>query len=154
MRKRFWWIARRVVAVVLVVACLAPVMALAAVPETVTPMASGHLNSSNAYIYPVGGGDVRIYFTAVADYYVEDIGALCIAVYESTNGGSTWSHVKTFRHSDYATMLAHNVPRYVSYVTYYGTAGNYYKANVSIWAGDVDDNGDVRYIWTAPEKAT
>lgn len=143
----------RAVAIVLMLACVASVPANAAMPGTIEPMASTYLNSYNALINPICSGTVHIEFSVTGDNCMDDIGALNVTVYESTDGGNTWKYVKTFRHTEYANMLGHDKIRHESYVTYYGTAGYSYKANVSVWAGNEDGDGDVRYLWTAPDKA-
>lgn len=116
------------------------------------PRASYYLDSYSAYVYPAGSGKVQVYFHVAGVNYMDDIGALSIQLYESTDN-STWRLMKNFSHTAYATMLAQNDNFYGSYVQYQGTTGRYYKAYVCIWAGK-DGGGDTRYFWTSAVKAT
>lgn len=116
------------------------------------PRASYYLDSYNAYVYAAGSGKVRVYFHVVGTDYMDDIGALSIELYESTDN-STWRLMKVFSHTAYTAMLGENEHFYGSYVEYPGTAGRYYKAYVCIWAGK-DGGGDTRYFWTNSEPAS
>jgi hypothetical protein len=50
-------------------------------------------------------------------------------------------------------MLGYNDYYHSAHVEYSGTIGRYYKAYVCVWAGQ-DGEGDSRYFWTSPVKAT
>lgn len=142
----------RAIALLLVLSLISPICASAAVNDSVQPRASNYLDSYNAYVCAMGGGDLQIWFTVVGDKDMDDIGTLRIMLYESSNN-SSWTWVETFLHEDYESMLAHDDYFHSSYVSYDGTAGKYYKAYVCIYAG-IGDNGDTRYMWTASERAT
>jgi len=142
----------RIAAIFLVFAMLLPVGVNAAVPETVQPCASYYLNSYNAYIYPAGNGKIQVWFTVTGVDYMDELGALRIAIYESTDN-SNWTWVKTFTHDTTSGMLGYDDYFYGSNVNYQGVAGRYYKAYVCIWAGENGD-GDARYFWTSSKLAT
>ncbi len=142
----------RLVVLCLVFAILPPVTASAAVVEPVAPMASDYLDVYNSYCCAMGNGRIEVWFDVLGDDYMDEIGALAIYLYESTNG-TDWYHVKTFFYEDETDMLDYNDYVHVSYVSYQGVAGRFYKANTCIWAGK-DGDGDARYMWTAVEKAT
>lgn len=116
------------------------------------PRASDYLDSYNAYPYAAGFGKIQIWFSVIADDYMQDIGALRIMIYESSDN-SNWTWVKTYTNGDTASMLVHNKIFYESHVEYSGVIGRYYKAYVCIYAGD-GTNGDTRYFWTSSQKAT
>lgn len=141
-----------VVAVILAMALIAPVGANAAVAETVQPYASDYLTSYSAYVYPAGSGVVQVWFTVRATGYMDDVGALTIQMYESTDN-STWYRVKSFGNGNYPSMLAQNDYIHVSHVEYQGVASRYYKAYVCVWAGK-DNGGDSRYFWTSAKLAS
>ena len=137
----------KLIAAALAVVLLAPVQAYAAVPETVSPMASDYLASYTAYIYPAGNGELQVWFSVTGTGTQDYLGALIIQLYESTDN-ENWSWVKTYRHNECDTMLAQNTFAYMSHVTYTeGVPGRYYKAYVGIWGGP-GDTGDARYFWT------
>lgn len=143
----------KVIATVLAIILLTPIHAQAAVPETVSPMASSYLSSYAAYICAMGNGELQIWFEVLGTRTQEYIGVLSIQLYESTDNVN-WYWVETFLHEDYDTMLLQNDFCNMDYVPYYeGLPGRYYKALVCIWGGP-DDCGDSRYIWTPVEICT
>ena len=143
----------KIIAALLAVILLTPVQAYAAVPETVSPMASAYLATYNAYICAMGDGELQIWFRVTGTRTQEYIGALTVHLYESTDN-ENWSWADTFLHEDYDTMLVQNTFAHMSYVTYdEGVPGRYYKAYVGIWGGPADC-GDARYIWTPVEICT
>lgn len=75
-----------------------------------------------------------------------------IQIYESKDQ-EIWTWVETFLHDDCAGMLGYNNHYHSGHVEYAGTIGRYYKAYVCVWAGK-DGDGDTRYFWTSPKKAT
>lgn len=142
----------RILSLMMVLALMVPAGANAAVVETAQPCASYYLSSYSAYVYPAGGGKVQACFSVRATGYMDDVGALTIQLYESTDN-STWSRVKVFNHSSYPGMLAQNMFCHSYYLDYQGVAGRYYKAYVCVWAGK-DGGGDTRYFWTSAKLAT
>lgn len=141
----------RIIAAVLVVILLTPATTFAS-SDTVSPKASYYLDSYNAYIYNAAFGKIRVYFDVTGVNYMDDIGALTVKIYESTDN-STWTWVKTYTNGDTPNLLGSNKIYYSSYVEYQGKIGRYYKAYVTLWAGK-DGDGDTRYLWTHAHKAT
>ena len=114
--------------------------------DSYSTRASYYLDAYSAYIYAEGNGDIEIWFDVTGTGTMDEIGALSIILKESTDG-STWSTVQTYKHEDYSNMLGANEVFYTSHVDYSGVSGRYYKAYVTIWAGE-DGNGDSRQITT------
>lgn len=137
----------RIVAFLLVVAMSFPITVNAAEPR-----ASDYLDSYQAYVYPAGSGEIQVWFSVTADTYMDELGALSIHIYESSDN-STWTYKTTYRHSNYSGMLGTDDIFHSGHISYQGTAGKYYKAYVCIWAGR-DGDGDTRYYWTSAKKAT
>ena len=142
----------KIVAVILVMALIAPTSVSAAMPEAVMPMASDYLMGYTAYVCAMGGGKLEIWFEVTGTGFQEYLGALSVRLYESTDNVN-WYLVETFLHNNYSQMLATNAWQHINHVDYEGVAGRYYKAYVGIWGGP-DDTGDARYIWTPVERAT
>lgn len=143
----------KLVACVLAISLMAPVGISAAMPETVTPLASHYLMGYTAYVCAMGGGNLEIWFEVAGTATQEYLGVMTIYLYESTDNVN-WTWVKTFRHADYEQMLLTNAWEVIDYVPYdEAVPGRYYKAYVGIWGGP-DDTGDSRYIWTDVERAT
>lgn len=105
-----------------------------AVIEPIEPLASDYLDTYQAYVYPAGNGEIQVWFSVTADNYMDELGALHIFLYESTDN-INWKRVKTFSHSDYSNMLLEDDIFHMDYVTYQGVAGRYYKAYLCIWSG-------------------
>lgn len=143
----------RIIAVLLVAAMIMPVSVSAVVADEIVPYASDYLESYNTYIYPAAWGKIQVWFSVTGVNYMDDIGVLKVMLYESTDGGETWTWLKTYSHEKNEGMLGQDKLYHSGYVEYAGTIGRYYKAYVCIWAGK-DGDGDTRYMWTQPKKAT
>lgn len=137
----------RFLAIVLACCALFPLGASAAAGGTVQPNASAYLDNYGAYVYLAGGGLVQVYFNVEGTGMMDELGALSVSLYESTDG-SNWTWKKTFTHDSTSGMLIYNDFFHSSYVEYQGIEGRYYKAYVCVWAGK-DGKGDTRYFWTS-----
>lgn len=137
----------RLFALLLVFSFLVPVCAQAAETVSVQPRASFYLDSYSAYVYLPGNGQVQVYFDVTGTGYMDELGALSISIYESTDGVN-WTFKKTFTHDSTAGMLSYNDDFHTGHVTYNGIVGRYYKAYVCIWGGK-NGQGDTRYFWTS-----
>ena len=133
----------RTIAFLLVIVLVVPM----GVSASAQPRASYYLSSYNAYVYLPGNGEVRVYFNVQGTDDMDELGALSIYIYESTDG-TNWTWKDTFKHNTTPGMLGYNDYLYASHVTYNGVAGRYYKAYVCVWAGK-DGDGDTRYFWTS-----
>lgn len=143
---------RKLVLFILVFALFLPPYVTAATPDIVQPTASYYLSAYGAYICPLAQYDIQIWWNVIGTGTMADIGTLTIFLYESTDN-VTWTRVKTYRHDVYTQMLSHNTGQGINYVFYDGDHECYYKAYVSIYAGD-GTNGDNRYFWTPVVKGT
>lgn len=142
----------RVTAFLLLVAMLCP-NALAAVIEPNLPDASLYLTSYSAYVGPLGGGQIKVYFSVTGKTTMDLIGATRVVLYESSDNAN-WDIVANYHYSETSGMMSSGWVRYNGNTpTYYGTSGYYYKAYVSIWAGN-DGQGDDRYFWTSTVQAS
>ena len=102
----------KLIASALAIILLTPVQAYAAVPETVSPMASDYLASYTAYIYPAGSGELQVWFRVTGTGTQDYLGALSVQLYESTDN-ENWSWVDTYRHNEYSNMLAQDTFAYM-----------------------------------------
>lgn len=142
----------RLIALLLVVIFIIPSTVNATEENTVEPRASYYLTSYNTYIYRAALGKIQVWFTVTGVDYMDDIGALTVQIYESTDN-ENWTWVDTVRHTTQSNMLGHDAIYHSGHVDYQGTIGRYYKAYVTIWAGK-NGNGDARYMWTDIQRAT
>lgn len=130
----------------LVIVFAFPVSAGATSNESVMPRASYYLDAYSAYVYVTDSGEVQVWFDVMGTGDMDEIGALSIRLYESSNG-TDWTRVETFLHEDCDTMLFYDdwyVSSHVSYPN--GSTNKQYKAYVGVWAGKNGD-GDTRYFW-------
>ncbi len=142
----------KLTACILLVAFVTPASAWAAPVSSVQPCASDYLNLYSAYVAPMGSGRIEVWFEASGKYYLDEIGALRVMIYESPDN-ETWTWKKTFLHDQTPGMLSFHDNFHVSHVSYQGRVGYYYKAYVCIWGGS-GGAGDTRYFWTSPKLAT
>ena len=141
----------RIIATILAIALFLPI-GVNATAEEIAPRASYYLDSYNAYLYNAALGKIQVYFDVTGVNYMDEIGALTVKIYESTDK-ETWTWVETYNNGDTPSLLGYNKIYYSSHVDYKGTIGRYYKAYITIWAGK-DGDGDTRYYWTQTVKAT
>ena len=137
----------RFLSLMLAVMFVIPSIGHVAATEVVQPRASDYLTSYGAYVYLPGNGEVRVYFNVTGTGYMDELGSLSIAIYESTDGVS-WTWKDTFMHDQTPGMLSYNDDYHSGYVSYNGIVGRYYRAYVCIWGGK-DGDGDTRYFWTS-----
>lgn len=137
----------RLIAFLLVFSLSVPAYASAAEAELVQPRASAYLETYGAYVYLPGNGQVQVYFDVTGTDDMDELGALSIKIYESTDGVN-WTWKTTFKHDLTPGMLSYNDDFHTGHVTYNGVVGRYYKAYVCIWGGK-DGQGDTRYFWTS-----
>lgn len=123
-----------------------PISASAASDDTIMPRASYYLDAYSAYVYVTPAGEVQVWFDVMGTGDMDEIGALSIMLYESSDGRN-WTWVDTFLHEDCDTMLFYDDWYISSHVSYpNGSTAKQYKAYVGIWAGRNGD-GDTRYFW-------
>lgn len=138
----------RYLTLLLVLALMLPTAAMA---TEYKPMSSAYLSSYNAYIQPGGNGKVSVCYSVNSATTMTDVGATTILLQESADG-KVWTAVASYSSSVYPHMLAHNTPMCNTDVSYSGVAGRYYKASVTVYAGN-STGSDSRVIWTTIEKA-
>lgn len=147
MKKQFISIFILAIAIILLFSMITPLNVYATSVESSQPRASYYLSTYTAYVYLPGDGEVRVYFNVEGTGYMDELGALAIYLYESTDG-TNWDWVETFNHDTTAGMLSYLDDYHSGYVSYDGVTGRYYKAYVCIWGGK-GGQGDTRYFWTS-----
>lgn len=142
----------KITAILLALVIFVPANAFASPNDAQTPRASYYLDSYNTYVYPAAWGKIQVWFSVTGVDYMDEIGVLTVRIYESTDN-ENWTWVETYKHASTTGMLGYDKIYHSGHVDYQGTIGRYYKAYVTIWAGK-DGDGDTRYMWTQPKKAT
>lgn len=137
----------KIIVFCLVFSAALPVNVNAASIDPIMPCASYYLDAYSAYVYVTSTGEVQVWFDVMGTGDMDEIGALSIMLYESTNDGKDWTLEKTFLHDKTSGMLFKNDYYVSSHVTWpYGSTQRQYKAYVCVWAGKNGD-GDARYFW-------
>ncbi|MGM9603373.1 MAG: hypothetical protein ACI3W5_17530 [Faecousia sp.] len=146
MTKQWRSIPFRIVAILLAFVLIAPSSAFAATTEQAQPYGSYYLTSYSAYVYVTASGEVQVWFDVMGTNTMDEIGALLIMLYESSDG-TNWTVVKKFYHDRTSGMLFENDYYVSSHVSWAGgSTSKQYKAYVCVWAGK-DGNGDSRNFW-------
>lgn len=111
---------------------------LFAIPAgAVTGRSSLYLSGYRAWLTPVSGGKINVNVDVQAVDYMDDVGALRIEVWESTDGGSTWDAASVYYSALFPEMLIHDDYWYYdTAIVHEGTAGYKYYAVVEVYAGD------------------
>lgn len=103
----------------------------------VTGRSSLYLSYYRAWLTPVSGGKINVNVDVQAVDDMDNVGALTISMFESSDGGSTWNPDGTYTSALYPNMLDQDT--YIYYdtaVVHEGTAGYKYYAVVTVYAGD------------------
>lgn len=96
---------------------------------------SWYLDSYMAAVTPVANGKLVISVDVSACRNCTQLGSDDIYLYESTDGVH-FTLVRHYEYQDYPDMMDSGWDYYDSPVTYQGTVGRYYLANVYVYAAD------------------
>jgi len=108
-----------------------------------------YLDAYRAWLTPESGGviDVTIDVQAVDD--MDDVGAISVKMYESADGGVTWSRDGTYTSALFPELLDHDTYIYAGApITHEGTPGYKYYAIVKVYAGDSTGSDSREYQTT------
>ena len=108
-----------------------------AVPAFASSRSSLYLDAYRAWLTPESGAivDVTIDVEAVDD--MDDVGALSVEMYVSSDGGSTWSRDGAYACALFPELLDHDTYLYYDTpISHQGIAGYKYYAIVTVYAGD------------------
>ena len=149
-RKSIFW---RIFALCLAVILTVPTYASAAVIIPDETQGNDYVDSYQVNITPVGGGKVKVKFSITGVDVMDDIGAIKILIYESSDL-TNWDHVMTYDHRgvSYTHLMSHDRRTYSSSITHPGKAGKYYKAYIILWV-QKDGSGTSKYKWLDPIRA-
>ena len=141
--KRIWRKAPALMLSVLLAAALA-VLAFAG-----SARSSLYLSAYRAWLTPESGAivDVTIDVRAVDD--MDDVGALSVDIYESSDGGATWERVRVYVSALYPELLDQDTYWYYDTpISHQGIEGYKYFAVVTVYAGDQTGSDSREYQTT------
>jgi len=146
--KRYW---KRTTAFFLTLVLLITAIAIPA--GAVTGRSSLYLSCYRAWLTPVSGAKINVNVDVQAVDYMDDVGSTKIEIFESSDGGDTWSRPRTYYSALEDNMLVQDsVIYYDVAVIHQGTAGYKYYAVVTVYAGD-HTGSDSREYQTATVTA-
>lgn len=135
---------RKALSILLAVTMLMSMLSVASAAQT---KASEHFTSYDAYIEPVGGGDIEIHFEIRGAGTMQDLGVSRIILQESSDG-KVWSNTKTFYSDDFEEMMASKTSIHKDYIKYEGIAKMQYRAYVTFYAHN-GTTSDTRATYTS-----
>lgn len=142
---------KRCTAFLLAILLLLPFFPVSAV-NAAEARASDYLEQCGAYVFCAGDGVIQVWFDVLGTCELDELGALEIQLYESTNS-INWTWVATYASEDYPDMMGHDDNFHCSYVEYtQGISGRYYRAFVYIRVRD-GGGGDSDCFYTSAKLA-
>lgn len=117
---------------VAMISCLSCVMTSA---QSYSPCSSDYFDAYYADVSAASGGRIIVGLSVDGLKWLAHVGASSITVLESTDQINYYP-VKTFKYTEYPKMMTSGYYYYGDAVTYNGTVGKYYLANVICYAGD------------------
>lgn len=131
----------------LILSCSFLIGAVAMSANAAPERSSLYLSLYRAWLTPKNNGAINVNVDVQAVDDMDDIGATSIVMYESSDGGSTWSAVRGYSSALYPNMLAHDTYLYYdTAVTHIGRPGKQYYAIITIYAGDSTGYDTREYI--------
>ena len=108
-----------------------------------------YLSCYRAWLTPQSGGKINITIDVQAVDYMDNVGALTVEMYESTDGGVTWDRDGTYRSALFPELLQQDTYWYCETpITHQGTVGYKYFAVVTVYAGDSTGSDSKEYQTT------
>lgn len=145
MKKPITRVAMLICVLILSVMLMVPVSAADSSEGDISAQASDYIDAYTAWASAGSSGKVYIYYDIDATGYVARVGAKLIVVQVLDAG--VWTNVKTITGTISNGMLASNVTSHTGNIVYQGTAGNSYRAVVTVYAGPTS-GGDSRIVTT------
>lgn len=113
--------------------------------ESATSRGSYYFSSRMAYLHEISDNQFQIWIEVEAVDYMDKLGASEIVLQRSSDN-SNWTDVKTFTKDSYTQLIRTNTTHHEAYVSYTGTPGKYYRAEVTFYAKK--GSGEAEYSYT------
>lgn len=96
-----------------------------------------YLGVYRAWLTAESGGKISVAVDVQAVDYMDEVGASCIEIFESDDGGETWDSVRVYIKSLYPEMVVEDDYWYYDApIEYQGVVGRKYFACVTAYAAD------------------
>lgn len=113
--------------------------------ENISPWGSSYFGSTLSYLHKTSGTTFQVWIEVTTGTTMDKLGASEIIVQRSSDN-SNWTDVMTYTKEAYTNMVKSNAFSHKTYVTYTGTSGYYYRAEVTFYAKK--GNGTAEYDYT------
>lgn len=108
-----------------------------------------YLDGYRAWLTPKSGAKINVNIDVQAVGDMDDVGALDVTIYESSDGGTTWDNDATYYSALFPELLDHDTYLYYDTpISHQGTAGYKYFAVVTVYAGDSTGSDSREYTTT------
>ena len=98
---------------------------------------SWYISSYRAWLTPEVGGIINVTIDVQAYDYMTEVGASRVEIFESKDGGSTWTSKRIYLKSIYPELVTNNdILYFETPISYPGTPGYKYYAEITVYAGD------------------
>ena len=124
---------------------LSTVLVFPAFATDVSPRASSYFGSRLGYLHQTYPTQFQVWGEVVAVGAMDELGMSSITVQRSSDN-ENWSDMKTYSKDTYTNLVATNTTCHEAYVTYVGTAGYYYRAEILFYAKK--GTGEAEYSYT------
>lgn len=101
---------------------------------------SSFFTASAVYLYETSGTTFQAWFEVTCQRTMDKVGAKEIKIQRSTDNAN-WTTVATYSMSNYSNLIREDRGGHVSYVTYTGSSGYYYRAYYKLYAEDDTGSG-------------
>ena len=136
------------VSIYFIIAAMLTAGAFAAGPvDPIEPQASKYIAKTTTGVVALSGGKLEFAFDITATDIMKDVGALEVYIYEVGVSDPVWYHY--YKDPGCGYMMGHNTSSHTFDVTYTGTPGHKYYANVTFYAGEHGVAGDLHIMGTA-----
>lgn len=113
--------------------------------EKPIPWGSNYFSSSLGYLHKTASTQFQVWAEVTAVGTMDKLGASEIVVQRSSDN-QNWTDMQTYTKSAYTNLVRESTTHHEAYVTYTGTSGYYYRAEILFYAKK--GNGEAEYEYT------
>ena len=116
---------------------LALVMLVSITATFVSARSSLYISSYRAWLTPEAGGVIDVTIDVSAYDFMDEVGASRVQIFESKDGGNTWTSKRVYLKSLFPELVISDaIFYYETPISYHGTPGYKYYAEITVYAGD------------------
>ena len=116
---------------------LALVMLVGITVTFVSARSSWYIDAYKAWLTPEAGGVIDVTIDVQANYIMDEVGASRVQIFESKDDGNTWTSNRIYLKGLFPELVTTNdFIYYDTPISYPGTPGYKYYAEITVYAGD------------------